>query len=118
MPTYDLIRRGGRVLDPANTRDGYYDIGIVHGRIEAVEPELDPALAAAVPDMSEQWVMPGHIDTHVLVAALTQTLAEGLHQGKVLGEGGTLLVTQAGETAARASGLAYRVVELNTFSHC
>ncbi len=69
MPPYDLMLRGGRVLDPANARDGLYDIGIVHGRIEAVEPVLDPGHAATVLDMSEQWIMPGHIDTHVHVAS-------------------------------------------------
>ena len=35
-----------------------------------------------------------------------------MQNGRVLGEGGTLLVTRAGEAASRASGLAYRIVDL------
>ena len=69
MPHYDCILQGGRVLDPANARDGHYDIGIVRGRIEAVEPELDPAHGTDILDMTGYWVMPGHIDTHVHVAS-------------------------------------------------
>ncbi len=35
-----------------------------------------------------------------------------MHHGQVLGGGGTLLITQAGEATARTSGLAYRVVDM------
>lgn len=72
MPRYDCLLSGARVLDPANARDGLYDIGIVHGQIEAVAPELDPTSAATVFDMSGTWIMPGHIDTHVHVSSSLQ----------------------------------------------
>ena len=35
-----------------------------------------------------------------------------MHYGRPVGTGGTLLVTQKGESAARESGLPYRVVDL------
>jgi predicted amidohydrolase len=72
MPRYDCLLYGGRVLDPANARDGLYDIGILHGQVEAVEPKLEPASAATVFDMTGKWVMPGHIDTHVHVSSTLQ----------------------------------------------
>ena len=72
MPRYDCIIRGGRVLDPANDRDGVFDIGILHGKIEAVEFELDPAHGNSTLDAAGQWVMPGHIDAHVHVASQLQ----------------------------------------------
>ena len=69
--------QGGRVLDPANALDGFYDIGILHGQIEAVAPALDSASADAVFDMTGKWVMPGHIDTHVHVASSLAGLRHG-----------------------------------------
>lgn len=82
MPKYDLILKGGRVLDPASGTDGARDVAILRGRIEAVEPEIDPALASDVIDLGPQgasgrragpgqgqfWVMPGMIDCHIHVA--------------------------------------------------
>ena len=35
---FDLLLRGGRVIDPASGRDGVADIGISGGRIAAIEP--------------------------------------------------------------------------------
>ena len=37
---FDLLLRGGRVIDPASGRDGIADIGITDGRIAAIEPTL------------------------------------------------------------------------------
>ena len=37
---FDLLLRGGRVIDPASGRDGIADIGISDGRIAAIEPTL------------------------------------------------------------------------------
>ena len=68
MSKYDLILKGGRVLDPANGKDGLYDIGISSGHIAEVETELDPGLADGMMDVSGRWVLPGVIDSHVHVA--------------------------------------------------
>ncbi len=68
MPKYDVVLKGGRVLDPANGIDAVRDIGVVNGRIEAVEPELDAAQADDILDVSGKWVMPGVIDSHVHVS--------------------------------------------------
>jgi dihydroorotase len=37
---FDLIIRGGTVVDPAAARHGVFDLGITNGRIAAVEPAL------------------------------------------------------------------------------
>ncbi|HJO83293.1 MAG TPA: amidohydrolase/deacetylase family metallohydrolase, partial [SAR202 cluster bacterium] len=62
MSTYDLILSGGTVLDPKNGLDVRADIGIVDGRIERVESELDPTTGADIIDVEGKWVMPGQID--------------------------------------------------------
>ena len=37
---YDLVLRGGRVIDPAQGIDAALDVGIRAGRVEAVAPAL------------------------------------------------------------------------------
>ncbi len=66
MP-YDLILRGGRIVDPANDLDAVRDLGIEAGRVTAVAGSLAEAEAARVIDVAGRVVMPGIIDTHVHV---------------------------------------------------
>ena len=60
-----LLLKNGRVIDPANGRDGAFDVLIEDGRISRVEPNL-PAGGAEVLDVRNGWlVVPGLIDLHV-----------------------------------------------------
>lgn len=60
---YDLIIKGGRVIDPASKLDAMRDVGIAGGRIVAVRAEL-AAGAAEVLDARGKLVVPGLIDIH------------------------------------------------------
>src|SRR4051794_37870766 len=64
---YDLILRGGRVIDPAQSLDGAYDVAIREGRIAAVLPSIAPSSARESIDVSGKLVLPGLIDTHAHV---------------------------------------------------
>src|SRR5256714_7593826 len=66
MP-YDLLLRGGRVIDPAQNLDGNYDVAITGGRIAAVLPSIAPSSASEAIDVSGKLVLPGLIDTHAHV---------------------------------------------------
>ena len=61
---YDLILKGGRLLDPAQGRDGPSDIAFEKGRIAAIEARIDPGEAREVRDVSGRLVTPGLIDLH------------------------------------------------------
>ena len=61
---FDMILRGGRVVDPATRRDGIADVGISSGRIVAIEPSLPADAAREVVDVSSKIVTAGLIDTH------------------------------------------------------
>ena len=64
---YDLVLRGGHVIDPAGGVDGAADVGIAGGAIVAVAPGLDTARAKRVVDVAGLYVTPGLIDIHVHV---------------------------------------------------
>lgn len=63
--TYDLIIRGGRVIDPSIGLDGIRDVAIAGGRIVSVAAEIDAdADAAETIDARGKIVAPGLIDIH------------------------------------------------------
>jgi dihydroorotase len=61
--TYDLLIRGGRVIDPSTGLDAVSDIAISGGRIAAVAPNI-AADAAETIDARGKIVAPGLIDIH------------------------------------------------------
>lgn len=64
---YDLLLKGGRVVDPSQAIDSTMDVAIRDGRIEKVAAGIDPALATEVRDVGGLIVTPGLIDLHVHV---------------------------------------------------
>jgi dihydroorotase len=64
---YDLVIRGGTVVDPAQKLNGRYDVAVKDGRIAAVQSEIAADTAAAVLDASGKLVLPGLVDTHAHV---------------------------------------------------
>src|SRR6266850_2593017 len=61
---FDLVIKGGDVLDPSQSLRGKRDIGIRWGTIEAIEPEIPAARASKTIDASGKLVTPGLIDLH------------------------------------------------------
>lgn len=64
---YDLLLRGGRVVDPGNGIDAPMDIAITADRIAAVQANIPPAQARRVIDVPGLYVVPGLVDLHVHV---------------------------------------------------
>jgi N-acyl-D-aspartate/D-glutamate deacylase len=60
---FDLVVRGGRVLDGSGGPARTADVGIRDGRIAAIEPRLD-ADAGEVIDATDRVVTPGFVDVH------------------------------------------------------
>ena len=61
---FDLILKGGRVIDPAAGLDGLFDLAVKDGRIAQVAASIVPSSAASVIDVRGRLVLPGLIDTH------------------------------------------------------
>lgn len=68
---YDLLLKGGHVVDEKNKIDGVEDVGIKNGKIAAVAAHLDAKDALKTIDVSGLYVGPGLIDLHVHVFAGT-----------------------------------------------
>lgn len=63
-PRYDLLLKGGHVIDPANHIDEVRDVAVFQGKIAAVEKNIPADQAGKVVDVSKLYVTPGLIDTH------------------------------------------------------
>ncbi len=70
-PAYDLLLRGGHVLDDKNHIDGLMDVAIKDGKIARVAAHISPSEALKTVDVKGLYVTPGLIDIHVHVYAGT-----------------------------------------------
>lgn len=68
---YDLLLKGGHVIDARNDIDGPRDVAIKDGRVAAVADSIDASKAEKVVDVSGLYVTPGLVDIHVHVYAGT-----------------------------------------------
>src|SRR5262249_1755994 len=64
---YDLLLKGGHVIDPKNHIDGPHDVAMTGGRIPRVAAQINRDEARKVVDVSGLYVTPGLIDIHVHV---------------------------------------------------
>jgi dihydroorotase len=67
QPIYDLLLRGGHVIDARNHVDAVMDVAIKNGHVARVAPNLKSGDAAKTIDVRGLLVMPGLIDLHVHV---------------------------------------------------
>jgi dihydroorotase len=63
---YDIVLRGGRVIDPAQSFDAIADVAVTGGRIAAIGQDL-PGPSRESIDVRGKLVLPGLIDTHAHV---------------------------------------------------
>jgi dihydroorotase len=64
---YDLVLKGGTVLDPSSGLDGVLDVAVQNGVIARIAPAIAPAEAARVIEVGGKLVTPGLIDVHAHV---------------------------------------------------
>jgi dihydroorotase len=65
--TYDLLLKGGRVLDPKNRINAVMDVAIANGKIAKVAASIPATEAKKVANVAGLTVTPGLIDIHVHV---------------------------------------------------
>src|SRR6185503_19187006 len=66
-PTYDLLLKGGHVIDGRNGISAIRDVAITGDRIAAVAANIPAAQAKKTSDVTGLYVTPGLVDIHVHV---------------------------------------------------
>ena len=64
---YDIVIKGGHVIDARNNIDAVMDVAIAHGKIMQLGNNIDAKLATQVVDAKGMYVTPGLIDLHAHV---------------------------------------------------
>jgi len=79
-PQYDLILKGGHVIDPKNGVDAIEDVAVTGDRIAAVAANLPSSAAKKTIDVAGLYVTPGLEDmhVHVFVGYTPGVVAEGM----------------------------------------
>jgi dihydroorotase len=62
---FDLLLKGGHVIDPKNKLDAVRDVAIQSGKIAEIAPDIPAARARKTVDVSGLYVVPGLVDIHV-----------------------------------------------------
>ena len=109
--TFDVLLRGGRVIDPASGVDGIRDVAIRKGKIAAMQADILPTSAREVIDVTGKIVLPGLIDTHAHVYQYV-TGRFGMNADMVgVQSGVTTLVDQGGPSCMTLPGFRHFIAE-------
>jgi dihydroorotase len=103
QPAYDVLLKGGHVIDPKNKIDAVMDVAIREGKIARVAPAIPATEAKRSVDVKGLYVTPGLIDIHVHV--YTRGDASGSWSGSVSPDAfsfrsGTTTMVDAGTAGA------------------
>ena len=100
---YDLLLRGGHVIDAKNKISADCDVAIRGGKVAAVAPRIDPASSSKSVDVAGLFVTPGLVDIHVHVFAGTGERRSYAGDNSVYPDGFTL---RSGVTSVADAGCA------------
>ena len=100
---YDLLLKGGHLIDPKNGISGIRDVAIADGKIAAVAARINSVDAFKVVEASGYYITPGLIDIHVHVFAGTGERASYAGDNSVYPDGFTF---RSGVTTVADAGCA------------
>ena len=82
-PMYDLLLKGGHVIDPKNNIDKLMDVAVRNGKVASVAENIPASKAKTVADVKGLYVTPGLIDMHVHVYNATPVTAAAARSNSV-----------------------------------
>lgn len=101
---YDLVLKGGQLLDPAAGVDARRDVAFASGRVAAVDADIPREVAREVVDVGGAYVAPGLIDLHAHAFIAGHDL--GIQTDPICAATGVTTLCDAGSTgAANFTGL-------------
>src|SRR5215470_9553820 len=114
---YDLLLKGGHVVDGKNRINAVRDVAIRDGKIAAVAASINPSQAHRVVNVAGLYVAPGLVDIHVHVYATTGMKGAYSGDNSVWPDGftfrsGVTTVVDAGSSGWRNfPGFKYHVID-------
>lgn len=108
-PKYDLLLKGGHVIDAKNRLSAVRDVAIAAGKVAAVAANLSPSDAVKTVDVSGLYVTPGLIDIHAHTYAGTGERRSYAGDNSLYPDGFTFRVGVT--TVADAGGAGWRNFE-------
>ena len=103
---FDLVIKGGEVLDPSQNLRAKRDIGMRFGLVEAIEADIPAARANKVMYAAGRLVVPGLIDLHSHV----YTTGIGIPPDELVPYQGTTTCVSAGDAGSSAFALVRRAM--------
>lgn len=95
---YDLLLKGGHVIDPKNNIDKVMDVAVAGGKIARVAENIPPSEAKKVADVSGLYVTPGLIDLHTHVYIWPDLKGEGVQADAFSFRSGITTMVDAGSS--------------------
>lgn len=95
---FDLVIKGGEVIDPSQSLRGKRDIGIRFGAIEMLDADIPATRAQKLIDASGKLVTPGLIDLHSHVYPYGSAI--GIPADELIAQQGTTTCVSAGDAGA------------------
>jgi dihydroorotase len=89
---YDLLLKGGHLIDPRNGISGPRDVALLDGQVAAIAESIDAAMGFKVVDCRGLYVTPGLIDLHVHTFAGTNERGSYAGDNSLYPDGYTLRV--------------------------
>jgi dihydroorotase len=99
---YDLLLKGGHVIDPKNNIDRVMDVAVAGGKIARIVANIPAADAAKVVDATGLYVTPGLIDIHVHVYVWKEAGGEGVQPDAFSFRSGVTTMVDAGSSGANS----------------
>ena len=93
-PKYDLLIKGGRVIDPSQSVSALRDIAIAGNKVAAIADGIPEREARIVVDARGNIVTPGLVDIHVHFREPGQTAKENIATGTAAQDADPPLVKQ------------------------
>ena len=93
---FDLVIKGGEVIDPSQNLRAKRDIGIRFGKVEAIEADIPAARASRLMNAGGKLVVPGLIDLHSHVF----TSGIGIPADELITYQGTTTAISAGDAGS------------------
>ena len=109
---FDLLIKGGEVLDPSQRLRGVRDIGIRNGIVEAVDASIPADRALRVLNASGRLVTPGLIDLHAHTFPYGSAI--GIPADELVPLQGTTTAVSAGDAGANNLAAFRRLIVAST----